>query len=360
MTNGQESNRLKIAVDAMGGDHAPGDVVDGAVVAARELGVHIILVGDQEAIEKELTRHSLLPGSVSIVHAEQKVEMQDSPSLVVRRKRKSSIWIATELVKRGEATSVISAGNTGATMATGLFILGPLSGVERPAIATPLPTLLGTSILIDAGANVDCKPLHLLQFALMGHEYSKWIFNKPSPKVGLLSIGEEDVKGNEMTKEALKILKASSINFIGNIEGRDVFTGEADVIVCDGFTGNVALKISEGLADAIAKLLKREIGASWLGRMSYLMLRGAFRGFRRRVDYAEYGGAPLLGLNGASIICHGHSSPKAIKNAVRVAKGLVENQVNARIAKDIEESMATYRAAHEEFVRIERAAAGKE
>ena len=357
----KEGGSIKIAVDAMGGDHAPADIVDGAVLGAKEFGVHVILVGDQDAVEKELKRHSVSADQVSIRHAPQKVEMHDSPSTVVRRKRQSSVWIATELVKQGEASCIISAGNTGAMMATGLFILGPLKGVERPAIATPLPTLLGTSILIDAGANVDCKPLHLLQFALMGHEYSKWIFDKPEPKVGLLGIGEEDVKGNEVTKEALKILKASSINFIGNIEGRDVFTGMADVIVCDGFTGNVALKISEGLADAIGKLLRKEIGNSFMNRMGYLVLRKAFRAFRKRLDYAEYGGAPLLGVNGISIICHGHSSPKAIKNAIRVAKRLAENQVNSRIARDIEESMASYTAAHSDYLRaVQTAGKGNE
>jgi glycerol-3-phosphate acyltransferase PlsX len=349
---------LSIAVDAMGGDTAPGAVVEGAVIAARENpGIEIILVGDQPVVEAELARHSASGLSISIQHAPQTVDMHDSPSLVVRRKRKSSVWIATELVKTGRAVSVISAGNTGASMATALFNLGPLKGVERPAIATPMPTLRGTSILIDAGANVDCKPLHLFQFALMGSEYCKWIFEKPNPTIGLLSIGEEEVKGNEVTKEALRILKASKLNFIGNVEGRDVFTGEADVVVCDGFIGNVALKISEGLADAIGRLLKREIASSFMGRLGYMILREPFQRFRRRVDYAEYGGAPLLGVNGISIICHGHSSPKAIKNAVRVARTLAENRVNARIASDIEESMATYKRAHEEFVRAQQAAA---
>lgn len=353
-----ESASMKIAIDAMGGDNAPAGIVEGAVLAARETQVGIILVGDRPKIAEELARYSTTGLSISIAHAPQKVEMHDSPFLVVRRKRDSSIWIATELVKKREVVSVISAGNTGASLATALFILGPLKGVERPAIATLLPTLLGTAILLDAGANVDCKPLHLFQFAVMGHEYAQWVLGKSHPKVGLLSIGEEDTKGNEVTKEAFNILKASSLNFIGNVEGRDVYTGSADVIVCDGFIGNIALKISEGLAETLGKLLKREIAASPLGKLGYLILKQAFGRWKLRVDYAEYGGAPLLGVNGISIICHGRSSAKAIKNAVKVAQALAENRINDRISKDIEDSMAIYHRAHEECLRGEQADPG--
>ena len=342
---------MKIAVDAMGGDDAPGPIVEGAVLAAREYGVGILLVGDSAVIRKDLDRCNLSGLDVSIVHAAQKVEMEEAPSVVIRRKRDSSIWVATEQVKKGNAVAVISAGNSGATMATALFILGPLQGVERPAIATVLPTLTGSAILLDVGANVDCKPLHLFQFATMGHEYAEWVLQKSHPKIGLLSIGEEETKGNEVTKEALKILKASPLNFIGNVEGRDVYSGAADVIVCDGFIGNVALKISEGLADALGKLLKREIAATLGGKLGYLFLRSAFQRFRRRVDYAEYGGAPLLGVNGISIICHGRSSAKAIKNAIRVAKTQAEGRVNERIQKDIENSMALYSKVHEEYLQ---------
>jgi phosphate acyltransferase len=346
-----DSTSLKVAIDAMGGDNAPANIVEGAVLAAREFNAGSILVGDQTAIERELEKHSTSGLPISIIHAPEKVEMDDSPSQVVRRKRKSSVWMATELVKSGKASGVISAGNTGASMATALFILGPLKGVERPAIATLLPTLLGKAILIDAGANISCKPLYLFQFAIMGHEYAQWILGKPQPKIGLLSVGEEDVKGNEVTKEAFKILNASSLNFIGNLEGRDVYSGHADVVVCDGFTGNIALKISEGLAETIGKLLKREIASSFMGKLGYLILKKPFGRFQRRVDYAEYGGAPLLGVNGISIICHGRSSPKAIKNAVRVARTLADNRVNQRIATDIEESMDTYTRAHEEYLK---------
>jgi len=338
-----------MAVDAMGGDNAPGPIVEGAVLAAKEYGVGIFLVGDSAVIQKSLDGYDLSGLDISIVHATQKVEMEDAPSLVIRRKRNSSIWVATDLVKKGEAVAVISAGNSGATMATALFILGPLQGVERPAIATMLPTLTGSAILLDVGANVDCKPLHLFQFATMGHEYAEWVLQKTHPKIGLLSIGEEDTKGNEMTKEAFKILKASPLNFIGNVEGRDVYSGMADVIVCDGFIGNVVLKVSEGLADTLGKLLRNEISATLGGKLGYLFLKSAFQRFRRRVDYAEYGGAPLLGVNGISIICHGRSSAKAIKNAIRVAKTQAEGRVNERIQKDIENSMALYTKVHEEF-----------
>jgi glycerol-3-phosphate acyltransferase PlsX len=262
--------------------------------------------------------------------------MDESPSSVIRRRRDSSIWRATELVKAGEADAVVSAGHTGASMATAFFLLGTLQGVERPAIATILPTLKDAAVLLDVGANVDSKPQHLVQFAIMGHVYAQRMLNVSSPRVGLLSIGEEDTKGNELTKETFKLLKQTQVNFIGNVEGRDVYTGDADVIVCDGFIGNVALKISEGLAETIMQVLRREITGSALGRLGFALLRPAFRRFKRRVDYAEYGGAPLLGINGVSIICHGRSSPKAIKNAIHVARDFVAGHVNQYIRDDIE------------------------
>lgn len=331
----------RIALDAMGGDTAPAPIVEGAVQAAAELKVEIILVGDQILIEKEISRYPTQGLSLSVVHAPQRVEMGESPSQVIRRKRHSSIWVATELVKQGKAEAIISAGNTGATMATALFILGPLQGIDRPAIAALLPTLTGNSIMLDVGATVDCKPIHLLQFAVMGHEYAKRIFGKSSPKIGLLSIGEEDTKGNELTKEAFKLLKSSSLNFIGNVEGSDVYAGHADVVICDGFIGNVALKISEGLAEAISKLLKREIAVAPLGKLGYFFLKSPFKQFRRRVDYAEYGGAPLLGVNGICIISHGRSSAKAIKNAIKVADDFSRHRINEHIQKKVEQNMAT-------------------
>lgn len=344
-------SRKKIAVDAMGGDHAPEVVVEGIVQAVQEYGTGIILVGDADRIRVCLKKLNSSHLDIGIVHSPQMVEMDEPASVVVRRKRKSSIWMATELVKSGEAQAVISAGNSGATMVSALYLLGSISGVERPAIATILPTLTGHSVLLDVGANVNCKPLQLFQFAIMGNEYAEWILKRSAPRIGLLSIGEEENKGNEVTKEALKLLRASSLNFIGNVEGRDIFSGAADVIVCDGFIGNVALKISEGLADALGKLLHREISASLMGRLGYFLSRPAFKRFRRKVDYAEYGGAPLLGVNGVSIICHGRSSAKAIKNAVRVANALIEERVNERIQKDIEESMMVYSRVHEEFLQ---------
>lgn len=331
---------MKIAVDAMGGDAAPDPIVEGAIVAAREFDVEPVLVGDEAVIQECLSKYATEGLSLSIVHASQKVAMDEAPSSVIRKKRDSSIWVATRLVKASKAVAVISAGNTGASMATGLFNLGPLSGVERPAIATALPTLTGTAVMIDVGANVDCKPSHLFQFAIMGQIYAEEIFGISNPRVGLLSIGGEESKGNELTKEAFKMLKGSSLRFIGNVEGGDVYSGGADVIVCDGFIGNVALKISEGLSDAMIQFLKQEILASTSGKLGYALLKSSFARFRKKVDYAEYGGAPLLGLDGISIICHGHSSARAIKNAVRVAKESSVRGINRHIKEQIESQMS--------------------
>ena len=308
--------------------------------AAKELDVEIILVGDEAVLKGECARLGATDARISIRHAPQVVEMHESPAAVARKKRDSSIWIATELVKHGEAGAVVSPGNTGASMVASFFVLGLTKGVERPAIATSLPTLTGEAIMLDVGANVDCSAKHLEQFALMGNEYGKHLFRKPNPRVGLLSIGEEDSKGNEVTKEAFKLLKASSLNFIGNVEGREVYSGSADVVVCDGFIGNVALKISEGVADTIKKLLLKEISGSWMGRLAYPLIAGPLLNLKRRIDYAEFGGAPLLGVNGITMICHGRSSAKAIKNALRRAKGMAEGRVHELIQRDIEESLA--------------------
>lgn len=315
----------------MGGDHAPVAIVEGAVEAARDHGVEVILVGDEDRLASELSKYNISGLSISLRHASQIIEMDDLPSAPLRKKRDSSIRVATELVKKEEASAIISAGHTGATMATALYILGPLPGVERPAIATFLPTLKGISIMLDVGATVDCKPIQLLQFALMGDIYSREILNKENSKIGLLSIGEEDTKGNELTREAFKLLKTAPINFIGNVEGRDVFIGKADVIVCDGFIGNIALKISEGLADAISKMLKREIADTTSSRFGYFLLKSAFKRFRKKTDYSEYGGAPLLGVNGICIIGHGRSSAKAIKNAIQVAINFSKSEINEKI-----------------------------
>ena len=309
--------------------------------AAKELDVEVILVGDETALKRECARLGVTDPRLSIRHAPQVVEMHESPAAVARKKRDSSIWIATELVKHGEASAVVSPGNTGASMVSSFFVLGLTKGVERPAIATSLPTLTGEAIMLDVGANVDCSAKHLEQFALMGNEFGKHLFRKPNPRVGLLSIGEEDSKGNEVTKEAFKLLKASSLNFIGNVEGREVYSGTADVVVCDGFIGNVALKISEGVAETIKKLLIKEISSSWLSRLAYPLIAGPLLNLKRKIDYAEFGGAPLLGVNGITIICHGRSSAKAIKNAIRRGKGMAEGRVHELIQRDIEESIAS-------------------
>jgi glycerol-3-phosphate acyltransferase PlsX len=267
------------------------------------------------------------------------VDMLDSPSTVFRRKKDSSIRIANDLVKSGEAVAVISAGHTGAAMATSLFLLGTVEGVERPAIATIMPTVSGACVVLDVGANVDCKPSHLLQFAVMGEVFAKYLLKNPNPKVGLLSIGEEETKGNELTKEAFKLLTETNLNFIGNVEGRDIMMGKADVIVCDGFIGNVVLKTSEAVAEAINCLLRENVGENLIRKAGYFLMRPAFRALKNKLDYAEYGGAPLLGLNGISIISHGRSSDRAIKNAIRVAMEYAKGDVNRHLQNDIAQNM---------------------
>ncbi|WHZ23198.1 MAG: Phosphate:acyl-ACP acyltransferase PlsX [Nitrospira sp.] len=333
---------MKIAVDAMGGDHGPAPVIEGAMQAAQELGVGVTLVGKEDELAAACRKLHCTDQRITIHHAPQVVEMHESPAAVARKKRDSSIWVATELVKSGLADAVVSPGNTGASMVAAFFVLGLTKGVERPAIATMLPTLTGSAVMLDVGANVDCTARHLEQFALMGNEFAKHLYAKPNPRIGLLSIGEEDTKGNEVTKEAFKLLKASPLNFIGNIEGREVYSGSADVVVCDGFIGNVALKISEGVAEVIKKLLMKEISGSWLGRLAYPLIASPLLNLKRKIDYAEFGGAPLLGVNGTTMICHGRSSAKAIKNAIRRAKGLAESRLDELIQRDIEESLARH------------------
>ena len=323
---------MKISVDAMGGDRAPAQVVEGVCLAACDLDVDLILVGDEAVLHRHLRDAvAKVPSNVSIRHATQQVEMHDPPSSVARKKRDSSIWVATELIQKGEAAAVISAGNTGATMVSAFFLWGVLKGIDRPAIAATLPTLTGQAIMLDVGATVDCLPHQLYQFAIMGHEYATQVLGEPNPKIALLSIGEEDEKGNEVTREAFRMLKNSSLNFVGNVEGRDVYTGLADVIVCDGFIGNVGLKISEGVAEVMTKMLVKDISDSPIGKIGYTLLRPSFQRFKKRIDYAEFGGAPLLGVNGTCVICHGRSSAKAIYSAVRLACQLIDQKVNERI-----------------------------
>lgn len=318
---------MKIALDAMGGDHAPHVEVEGAVLAAKEYGSHVILVGDRDTVEKELSSRNVGNLPISVRHASDVIGMDESPSKALR-KRDSSMRVAFELVKNGEADAVVSAGNSGAAMATAMFVLRKMEGVDRPAIATVMPTLKDACVVLDVGANVDCKPFHLAQFAVMGDVYAQFILKKEKPRVGLLSNGEEESKGTDITRETNAVLKQLPMNYIGYIEGRDIFAGNADVVVCDGFVGNVVLKTSEGLADAISQMLKEEILKSPLAKLGYLLSKGAFRKFKKKVDYSEYGGAPLLGIDGVGIISHGGSTPNAIKNAIRVAQEFSASGVN--------------------------------
>ena len=337
---------MKIVVDAMGGDHAPEATVEGAVLAAREYETEIILTGLSDLIHPILDRfdpdHNL---PIEVVHADEVVQMHDLPGKVLRSKRKSSMKIGLDKLKDGTALAFVSAGNTGAVLAYSTVILRPLKGVDRPAIAIQLPTLKGNAILLDAGANVDCKVTQLFQFGIMGHVFAEYILGKENPRVGLLSIGEEDGKGNEIVKEVFQMLKASHINFIGNIEGKEVYRGNADVIVCDGFTGNIALKISESLAAMIGTNLKRMFQSNWASKLSYLLLKPQLDEFKKKVDYSETGGAPLLGVNGVVIIAHGSSSPKAIKNAIHRACELCEKNINEHIREDIESNLMDVEAA---------------
>ncbi|MBI5639638.1 MAG: phosphate acyltransferase PlsX [Nitrospirae bacterium] len=327
---------MKIALDAMGGDHAPSVNIEGALETIKEHDdIDVILVGDEDRIKSGLSSRRYDQGRISITHASQVVEMHESPSLAIRKKKDSSIRIGIGLVKSGAADAFVSAGHSGVVMATSLLMLGKSEGVDRPAIATLMPTIKDNFLMLDVGANVDCKPLNLLQFAIMGSTYCRLILGRAAPKVALLSIGEEDIKGNELTKEAFKLLKETRLNFTGNVEGKDIFTGRADVVVCDGFTGNIALKISEGLAETILKMLKREITSVSTGRIAYMLLKPAIRNFKKKTDYDEYGGAPLLGINGTSIISHGRSSSKAIKNALRVAADYASKRVYEAIAAEI-------------------------
>lgn len=326
---------VKIALDAMGGDRAPAVIVEGALLAVKELGVEIALVGPEETLQKELTRHSGRSPSVEIVHASQTVTMDESPSTALKKKD-SSIKIAIELAKQGKAQAVVSAGNSGAMMATGMFVLGKLAGVDRPAILVVVPTLGKGTVIIDAGANVDCKPRHLLQFGLMASVYSERVLGISRPRVGVLSNGEEEGKGNDLTRAASEDLSGSGLNYVGYVEGRDIFAGTVDVVVCDGFTGNIALKTMEGVAGFVIDVLKGAFRQNSLSRLGYLFSRKSLLQAYSRLDHAEYGGAPLLGLDGVAIIAHGGSNAKAIKNAIRVAQETVCHDVNARIVEGLE------------------------
>lgn len=326
----------KICVDAMGGDHAPGMIVEGAALAARELGCEVLLAGSPQAIEPELKRLRIPPNSngLSIIPTTEIISMSDKPRDCLR-KRDSSIMVGTRLVKEGKADAFFSAGNSAAVMTAALLNLRPIPGVDRPAICCLMPTLKGMCVLIDAGANVDSTPQNLYQFAVMGNLYVHYILKKADPRVGLLSIGEEVGKGNELSKAAYELLKKSSLNFIGNVEGRDIPNGNVDVVVCDGFIGNVVLKFGESLAIALFDLIKQEISKSFIKKCAALFIKGAFRDIKKRTDYDEYGGMPLLGVDGVCIIGHGRSNAKAVKNAIRFASETVNCQILKRIAEQI-------------------------
>ena len=327
--------RIRIAVDAMGGDHAPRPIVEGAVQAAAEWGYEILLVGYPDQIQKELDRLRVPSLPIRIIPCDSVVTMEDSPAQGCRQKPHSSIMVAAKLVSNKEADAMVSAGNSGATMAAALWHLHRLPHVSRPAITTFLPTLTGFCVMADAGANVDCKPKHLLQFAIMGRQVMKSVFGRENPKVGILSIGEEPTKGNELTLESAELLRKHVPNFIGNVEGRDVPKGTVDVVVCDGFVGNIVLKFAEGLAESLVTLIKEEISRHALAKLGGLFMKSALKEVKRKTDYAEYGGAPLLGVNGVCIICHGKSNQKAIYNAVRVAGQFVKSDTNRLIQDEL-------------------------
>ncbi len=330
---------MRIAVDAMGGDHAPYEIVLGAVEAVSKYKCEVVLVGDEVQIKDVLKQHSAEHNSkIIIYHASEVISMDDHPGAAVRRKKDASVVVATRLVREGYCDAVVSAGSTGAAVAAALFGMGRLKGIERPTIATPIPNLTGTTVLLDSGANVDSKPKHLVQSAIMGAIYAQHVIGVENPRVGLLNIGEEATKGNEQVLATYPLLqKLKAINFIGNIEGRDIPRGTVDVVVCDGFVGNVVLKLGEGMANVILQLVKEAVKQSnWFTKIASFMVLPALRSLKKKLDYAEYGGAPLLGVNGGFIICHGSSHSKAIQNAIRVAMEFCEHDVLDHIRETIE------------------------
>lgn len=326
---------MKIVVDAMGGDYAPDVVIAGTVAAVKEYNTEVILIGDEARI-KSLLKKARYTGSNILVHpAQEVIGMSEPAASSVRRKRNSSIVLGIDLVKDGKAEAFFSAGNTGAVVCAATLGLGLLPGIERPGIAIVAPTLKGISLIIDVGANIDPKPTQLLQYAIMADAYFRYILNRPSPTVGLLNIGEEEGKGTEFIKETRELLEKSSLNFTGNVEGKDLFSGKCDIIICDGFVGNVALKVSESAAEAMQVFLKRHLLSNPLGKMGLVFLKTGLSRLMKELDYSEYGGAPLLGVNGVVIIGHGRSNIKAIKNAIRVAKEEVERKFNEKILEAI-------------------------
>lgn len=330
---------MKIVIDAMGGDYGPSVVIEGAVQAAKEYGVGIVLIGDAEKIKREISKHKVRGLDIEVEHAEEAIEMHEPAAASVRKKRDSSIVKGINLLKEGKANAFISAGNTGAVVCAATLSLRMLSGIERPGISIIVPTLKGVSLLIDVGANIDPKPLHLLHYGVMSDAYARYILNKENPSVGLLNVGEEEGKGTDFIKETFALLEKSGLNFIGNVEGRDIFSGTCDIILCDGFVGNAILKVSEGLAETISVFLYRELMRNLATKLGVLLLKSGLKRFKKTMDYSEYGGAPLLGVDGVVIISHGRSNAKAIKNAVRVAKEEVERKVNEKIMESIQRNL---------------------
>lgn len=331
---------MPIAVDAMGGDSAPQSAVEGAFRAATEDGLAILLVGDRARVASELRRlggDTGVGSRIEVVHAEEVVGMDEPAITPIRKKRRSSLRLCAELVKEGRAQAMVTAGNTGAAMAAAKMVIGTVSGVDRPALAAVLPNAVGRTVVLDVGANVDSKPIHLREFAVMGHFYAQEVMGTPTPRVGLLSIGEEEGKGTDLTRETYQMLKAAGLHFIGNVEGRDVFNGRADVVVCDGFVGNVLLKSAEALAEMIRRMLREEMANAPGGKLGYMLARGAFDRFRERTDYTEYGGAPLLGINGGCFIGHGRSNARAVQNAIRRAAEFSSARLDHKIRDKIAE-----------------------
>lgn len=338
---------MPIALDAMGGDHGSDELVSGAVLAVCKFGHSVTLVGDQETLQRSLKKQLLtikkcdsvrditsvndVRDRISIVHTSQVVNMDESPLDAIRKKKDSSILVAFQQLKEKKVSAVVSAGNSGATLAAAVKTLGRLHGVSRPGIAGIFPTLKKPLVIMDVGANVDCRAQHLYQFGVMASAFSKLLFDIPNPRIGLLSIGEEGGKGNALVKNTHELLSVSKMNYIGNVEGRDTFQGDVDVIVCDGFVGNVCLKLSEGLIEAMVAMLREEFAKNLKSKVGYLLTRKAYVNLKKRTDYAEYGGAPLLGFNGTGIICHGRSNSRAIMNAINIAAELVKNNMNDHI-----------------------------
>ena len=326
---------VKVVVDAMGGDYAPKAVIEGVVCAIKKFDVFVFLVGQSDRIKEELDKYKFDSSRIEVVHADEIVEMHESPAAAIRKKKNSSISIGVNLLKEGKADAFFSAGNTGGVVCAATLKLGLLESIERPGIAIVMPNLKGVSLIIDAGANIDPKPIHLLQYGLMGSAYFEKILGKKNPSIGLLNVGEEESKGTDFVKETYQLLEQSPINFIGNVEGKEIFSGHCDVIVCDGFVGNVALKVSESAAEAMQTFLKRHLLSNIWGKIGLIFMIPSFKRFKKEIDYAEYGGALLLGVNGVVIIGHGRSNVKAIKNAIRVANEEVERQVNQKILEAI-------------------------